>query len=73
MADHGADIDIRETLDVARAFLDTNKPRIPLPGTTPTADAGGFRPRRSIAPRAEPTSGALPDDVTPLSRELARG
>jgi NTE family protein len=34
MADHGADIGIRETLDVARAFLDTNKPRIPLPGTT---------------------------------------
>ena len=30
MARHGADIGIRETLDVARAFLDTNKPRIPL-------------------------------------------
>jgi nicotinamidase-related amidase len=30
MARHSADIGIRETLDVAQAFVDTNKPRIPL-------------------------------------------
>ena len=30
MARHGADIGIRETLDVAQAFVDTNKPSIPL-------------------------------------------
>ena len=30
MARHGADIGIRETLDVAQVFVDTNKPRIPL-------------------------------------------
>jgi len=30
LARHGADIGIRETLDVAQVFVDTNKPRIPL-------------------------------------------
>ena len=30
MARHRADIGIRETLDVAQVFVDTNKPRIPL-------------------------------------------
>ena len=30
MARHGADIGLRETLDVAQVFVDTNKPRIPL-------------------------------------------
>jgi NTE family protein len=30
MARHGSDIGVRETLDVARAFVGTNKPRIPM-------------------------------------------
>ena len=30
MARHGADIGIRETLDIAQVFVDANKPRIPL-------------------------------------------
>jgi len=30
MRRHGAEIGTRETMDVARAFLDTSKPRIPL-------------------------------------------
>jgi NTE family protein len=65
MARHGADIGVRETLDVAQAFLDTNKPRIPLPGTTP------HRGRRRISTAAVDRTArgadisAPPGDVTP--------
>jgi hypothetical protein len=54
MTRHGANIGIRETLDVAQVFVDTNKPRIPL-----QRDPYGARNPVSVA--AEKASAREPD------------